>query len=319
VPWPTSCGASTDVILVLIPAVLVAAASVAGHAGASWWMLDLLSNFRPQYAVSGVLLGLGLIVGKWRKTGGVVLVVGLVDCVLVGMLWLAPSSPAAPVGEEITVMSFNVWASNEGMEGVFDYVRRVAPDVVFLHETTYLWEDAALAADLGYEVHTAGQRGLIFSTMVLAPKGASVESYGFATAEPRAIEVVLDHADRTTRILGLHPISPVTSERAALRNAQMRWAAEWVRAADGPTIVTGDFNTTQFSHAWRTLVRETGLRDSTRGFGLQPSFPMNGNPLVRVQIDHLLHSDDFVTVDRTLGPRLGSDHAPLIVRLAPVG
>ncbi|HSJ28143.1 MAG TPA: endonuclease/exonuclease/phosphatase family protein [Acidimicrobiia bacterium] len=306
-------------ILVVIPALLVAAASVAGHAGAWWWMLDLFSNFRPQYAVAGVLLGLGLFVGRWRKTGGAVLTIGLVDAALVGMLWLAPSATPAPTGEEITVMSFNVWASNESMDAVFDYVRRVGPDVVFLHETTYLWEEAAMAADLGYEVHTAGQRGLIFSTLVLAPEGAAVESYGFATAEPRAIEVVLDDADRTTRILGLHPISPITSERAALRNAQMRWAVEWVRAADGPVIVTGDLNTTQFSHAWRTLVRETGLLDSTRGFGLQPSFPMNGNPLVRVQIDHLLHSDHFVTLDRTLGPRLGSDHAPLIVRLAPAG
>jgi endonuclease/exonuclease/phosphatase (EEP) superfamily protein YafD len=43
---------------------------------------------------------------------------------------------------------------------------------------------------------------------------------------------------------------------------------------------------------------------------------MDGNPLVRVQIDHLLHSPDLVTLDRRLGPRLGSDHAPLIVRLA---
>jgi hypothetical protein len=29
---------------------------------------------------------------------------------------------------------------------------------------------------------------------------------------------------------------------------------------------------------------------------------MDGNPLVRVQIDHLLHSDDLVTLDRHLGP-----------------
>jgi endonuclease/exonuclease/phosphatase (EEP) superfamily protein YafD len=188
--------------------------------------------------------------------------------------------------------------------------------VVFLHEITRLWEDAATSAALGYEIYTVGQPGLIFSTMVLAPAGAEFESFGFATAEPRAVEVSFDVGNSQIRVLGSHPLSPITAERAALRDAQLEWAADWAAGQAGPVVVTGDLNATQWSHAWRGLVAETDLRDSTRGFGLQPSFPMDGNPLIRVQIDHLLHSGALVTLDRHLGPRLGSDHAPLIVRLA---
>lgn len=303
-------------ILLVVPALIVTGAAVAGFAGAAWWGFDLLSNFRPQYAVAGTALGLALLVGEWRKTGGVVLAIGLLNAILVGLLWLAPSNPGQPSGDEFTVMSFNVRASNEAMAGVFDYIDRTQPDVVFLHETTRLWEDAATSADLGYEIYTVGQPGLIFSTMVLAPVGADFESFGFATAEPRSVEVTFDVGDSQIRVLGAHPLSPITAERSALRDAQLEWVADWAAAQSGPLIVTGDLNATQWSHAWRSLVAETGLRDSTRGSGLQPSFPMDGNPLVRVQIDHLLHSDDLVTVDRRLGPRLGSDHAPLIVRLA---
>jgi endonuclease/exonuclease/phosphatase (EEP) superfamily protein YafD len=306
------------VILVLLPALLLSGAALGGFLGSRWWVFDLLANFRPQYAVTCTLLGLILVAGRWRKTGGAVLALGLLNAGLVGLLWIPPSGPDA-TGETFTVMSFNVRASNEARAGVFDYILRTDPDVVFLHETTRLWEEAADAAGLDYEVYTVGQPGLIFSTMVLAPAGSTFESFGFATAEPRAVEVRLQDGPSPVRVLGIHPISPITSERAAIRDAQLDWAAEWAASVGDRVVVTGDLNASPWSHAFGRLVDDSGLLDSSRGFGLQPSFPMDGNPLIRVHIDHLLHSDDLVTVDRRLGPRLGSDHAPLIVELALAG
>jgi endonuclease/exonuclease/phosphatase (EEP) superfamily protein YafD len=307
------------VILVVLPALVVSVAAVVGFLGGWWWGFDLLSNFRPQYAALGSLLGLVLIVGKWRKTGGVVLAVGFVNAALVGQLYFAPGDMPDAVGEPFTVMSFNVKSGNEARAGVFDYIGRIRPDVVFLHESTRLWEEAARTADLGYEIYDVAQPGLIFSTLVLAPPGSSYESFGFATAEPRAIEVVFDDGHGPVRLLAIHPLSPITAQRAALRNAQMEWAGDWAAANDGPIVVTGDMNATQWSHTFRRLVRAGDLNDSIRGFGLQPSFPMDGNPLIRVQIDQLLHSDELVVLDRRLGPRLGSDHAPVIVELARTG
>lgn len=306
-------------ILVVVPAAVVTAAALAGFLGGWWWAFDLLSNFRPQYAVVGTLLGVVLVVGKWRKTGAAVAVVGLVNAALVGILWMPPSDSQAPASEGFTVMTFNVRAANEARAGVFDYIGRTRPDVVFLHETTVLWEEAAEAAGLGYEIYTVGQPGLIFSTMVLAPVGTEFESYGFATAEPRAVEARFDSPAGPVAVLGTHPLSPITSERAALRDAQMEWAADWAANQTVSAVVAGDLNATQWSHSWRAFVRTSGFLDSTRGFGLQPSFPVDGNPLVRVQIDHVLHSPDLVTVNRELGPRLGSDHAPVIVELAAAG
>lgn len=306
-------------ILVVVPALVVTTAALAGFFGGWWWAFDLLSNFRPQYAVVGTLLGVVLVAGRWRKTGAAVAVVGLVNAVLVGLLWMPPPGPQAPASDTFTVMTFNVRAANEARAGVFDYIGRTRPDVVFLHETTVLWEEAAEAAGLSYEIYTVGQPGLIFSTMVLAAPGTEFESYGFATAEPRAVEARIDSPAGPVVVLGTHPLSPITSERAALRDSQMDWAADWAARQTMPAVVAGDLNATQWSHSWRDFVGTAGFLDSTRGFGLQPSFPMDGNPLVRVQIDHVLHSPDLVTVNRMLGPRLGSDHAPLIVELAAAG
>ncbi|MEX1271922.1 MAG: hypothetical protein WEB55_05690, partial [Acidimicrobiia bacterium] len=118
-------------ILLVVPALMVSVAAVAGFAGRAWWGFDLLSNFRPQYAAAGIALGFALVAGRWRKTGGVVLAIGLLNGALVALLWLAPSGVGDRSGEEFTVMSFNVRAANEAMAGVFDYIGRTGPDVVF--------------------------------------------------------------------------------------------------------------------------------------------------------------------------------------------
>lgn len=59
----------------------------------------------------------------------------------------------------------------------------------------------------------------------------------------------------------------------------------------------------------------TGLLDSHRGHGWQPSYPPWFGPL-GIPIDHLWHSPELTTVERQLGPSRGCDHRILNVRLA---
>lgn len=306
-------------ILVVIPALVVSGAAAAGFLGSWWWVFDLLANFRPQYAAVGTVLGVILVAGRWRRTGTAVLVVAAVNAGFVGVLYLDAPDTGPVTSETIRVMSFNIRSNNESMDAVFDYIDRIDPDVVFLHESTDPWAEAAREAGLAYDIYDVAQPGLIFSTLVLAPSGSEFESFGFAAAEPRAVEVNVRAGDDVVSVLGIHPISPTTAQRAALRNAQLDWAADWAAATSGPAVVVGDFNASPWSAAFRSFLSTSGFHDSTRGFGLQPSFPMDENPLVRVQIDQLAHSGSMAVLDRRLGPRLGSDHAPLIVDLAVTG
>jgi hypothetical protein len=65
--------------------------------------------------------------------------------------------------------------------------------------------------------------------------GAEFESFGFATAEPRAVEVTL----RRRRLpFGCWDPSSLAHHRraAALRDAQMEWAADWAAAPSGPVV-----------------------------------------------------------------------------------
>lgn len=305
-------------IFLAIPALALAIVSLASFFGTWVWWLDVLANFRAQYVVGLLLLGLALILVRWRRTGVTVLAVAVVNLVPVLGLYLGSPGPSEPSAPSIRVMSFNLLSDNVRYSEVIDYIRSVDPDLVLLHEASRPWEVAVEAADLEYEVIRPRADTLIFGTLVMV-RGEEIEaiSYGFAESQPRAVEISYRPTGwpEGIDVLSTHPLAPTESARAELRDAQLAFAAEWASSRQGPLVIVGDFNATPWSWPFRHLVSETGLHNSQWGFGLQASFPTTSNVLLRVPIDHLLHNDRLVVRDRQLGPSLGSDHFPLVVDL----
>lgn len=302
-------------MLLVIVSVLVALASIAAFFGSTWWTLDLAANFRPHFVVALGVLGLLLVVVRRRWFGIGVLVVGVLNLAVVAPLFIAPQATMS--GEELglRVMSFNVRGLNDRYAEVIAFIAAEQPDVVFIHEATFLWEDAFTAAGLPYRVEPGRVDPLDFGTLALLPKDASFQTFGFATSAPRAVEVTTTIGGDVIRILGIHPLSPSTEERARLRDSQIGFAMDWAAETGGLRIVTGDFNATPWSHAFRRLIAHGDLSNSQRGFGLELTFPSEASPLVQVPIDHLLHSEGFAVADRRLGPAFGSDHFSVLVDL----
>lgn len=297
-------------VLLAIPTVLLVGVTVTAFFGRWSWWLDVLANFRPQYVAALTLAALFLLLGHWRKTAlvavaGIVANLAVIVPLYVGMGRVETATPT------LRVMSFNLYDSNLQFGEVIALIDEVGADVVFLHEVSRPWELALDAAVPDYRITRSRSEELIFGTLVLSRPEDSVTSFGFTIGGPRAVEVIHDGV----AILGIHPISPTTAERAALRNAQIGFAADWANDQDRPHLVTGDFNATPWSYPFRRLLATTDLRNSQRGFGIQPTFPADGFFAWRVPIDHLLHSPDLVVVDRRLGRPAGSDHFPLIVDL----
>ena len=303
-------------LLLAVPAVVVAIASGLSFFGSLWWPLDLAANFRPHFAASLLFMGGVLILSARRRLGVGVLLVGLVNAATVVPLFIAPGADGEPLGATLTVMSFNVNGLNDHYSEVIEYVRTEQPDVVFIHEATFLWEDAFVAADLGYRVEPGREEPLDFGTLALVPEAAEFRTFGFATTAPRAVEVVVEVGGTSIRLLGTHPLSPSTEERAALRDAQLGFARDWSAESGGRRIVAGDLNATPWSLPFRRLLAGGSLHNSQRGYGLDLTFPSGSSQLVQVPIDHVLFSDGFRVLDRRLGPPLGSDHLPVVVDLA---
>lgn len=297
-------------ILLAIPALALTLASLAAFLGRWSWVLDVLANFRIQYVLVLGTMALFLFLGRWNRTALVVLAGAVVNLAVVVPLFVGQGSTIPPT-EPLVVLSFNLLSPNDRFGEVAGHIREVDADVVFLHEASRPWEVAMEAANLGYRITRSRSEEHIFGTLVLSREGDPVTSFGFTAGGPRAVEVVHDGI----AVLGIHPLSATTAERAALRNAQLDFAADWSNRQGGPHVVAGDFNATPWSYPFRKLLNDTDLRNSQHGFGIHATFPADQLFLLRVPIDHLLYSPELTVADRRLGPPLGSDHFPLTVEL----
>ena len=293
-------------------------ATLAGFFGSTWWVLDLFAGFRHQLAAGLLVCALWAVLARWHKVAAILSVLAIVNLVLIVPLFFGPSRPES---RDVRVLSFNVLGSNRQFEEVVDFIRESGADVVVLHEVTGRWEEAIAdasdaAVEWGYDVTGTRAGGDLFGSLVLTRPGARVESFGFGLTDPRAVEI---HLPDGITMLAIHPLSPSNRFRAEQNDRQLQFASDWAVGQSGPAIVVGDFNSTPWSYPFRRLMASTDLLDSESGFGLDLSYPADANPLLRIPIDHLLHSLDLAVVDRQLGPAMGSDHFPLTVDLALTG
>jgi endonuclease/exonuclease/phosphatase (EEP) superfamily protein YafD len=118
----------------------------------------------------------------------------------------------------------------------------------------------------------------------------------------------------------MHPRTPRTprsGHRFDERNEQYVKAAALAAASDIPVVILGDLNGTPFSPWFGRLLRDGGLKDTGKGFGLPATWRGNG---IGLPIDHILVSRSWRVLDRQVHPdRMGSDHHPVIAELTLTG
>ena len=131
-----------------------------------------------------------------------------------------------------------------------------------------------------------------------------------------AILAHLDIKEKTISLLAMHPTTPITPAKFKNRNLQFREAAALLNSIKGSKVLVGDLNITMWSPYFTTLIRSSGLRDARLGFGLGTSWPMPLPSFLRLPIDHCLVSHDVQVDGFRIGPRIGSDHRPVIVDLS---
>jgi endonuclease/exonuclease/phosphatase (EEP) superfamily protein YafD len=87
-------------------------------------------------------------------------------------------------------------------------------------------------------------------------------------------------------------------------------------------IVTGDFNSTPWSFSRRNWDKAFGIPRRDRALFTWPAGVMANMkfkaPVPFLPIDHVYAGPGWATVSITRGPRLGSDHYPVVAILAPV-
>lgn len=212
----------------------------------------------------------------------------------------------------LKIFSWNLFLANEEYREMLDTIEQSDADIVVLLELTpnHMRGLKALRDRYPYSLWSprANTRGLAILTRT---PNATFEELDLATTGYPSLAATLPAkgaSNRSTKLLAMHTSSPNLDNRFLVRDKQLAAAAEWVQEQDGDLILVGDLNITPWSHAFRSLVRESSLRDTREYRGFFATWPTKFG-IIGIPIDHALVSSNWRVIDRDVGfPSLGSDH-----------
>lgn len=300
--------------LITIVGVLSLAATALGFLGRWHYLPDLFSHFRIQLSVmlltSSILLYF-LESRHWSILNGTVGIVLLVS--LWPFLW-----PAATESSHYRLVSLNVLTSNSRKADVIDFIVDSDPDYVVLLETDQEWVRQLNRALLPrWPHHKSTPRSDNFGVVLYSKHpwvSCDIVEYSAELGTP-SLSALFDLPDsQQLRLIAVHPAPPMTSSLWKSRNSLFTSLAKDVKArVPNKTIVAGDLNCTPWSYWFKRLQRDSGLRTSAYGHGVNVSWKPFPLPLGGLPIDHALVGEQVKVATSDIGPDVGSDHRPLVV------
>lgn len=279
------------------------------------WPFELFAHFRVQYAVTAMLLAAWFV---WRRQRwAVVLSLALAA-------WHAwPGAErllAAPIaarcdGPALSVVTANVQFSNDDHEAFVAWLDAHPADLVVVQEVTEAWANA-LVPRPAYPHYELLAREDPYGIAVLSRWPLeSVSQVDFAGDGLPSLTGVVEVDGQPVRFFALHTHWPVVPELARARDASLQAAARLARSESVPVVLLGDLNLTPDAPAFHRLVEESGLQDVMQGRGWRPTWLAGFWPLA-LRIDHVLASPGLCVEQAEVGPDVGSDHRPVLARLA---
>ncbi|MBI4577948.1 MAG: endonuclease/exonuclease/phosphatase family protein [Planctomycetes bacterium] len=298
-------------IVVLLGLVFTAAT----YLGDLDWRLERFCHFRLQYAAG--LAGLAPLawwaLGRWW--GLATLAAALANVAYLAP-YLPPSGAQAHAGlPRLRLLSCNVYVANATPRRVVDLIEREDPDVVVLLEPLQSWEERLRPITSRYPAVAMDLRDDCFGLY------AATRLPGFhaelRSAERQGLPVVTLRGRWQGRALTVHAVHappPSSAGHLELRNETYRTLARWAREDAGDTVVAGDLNAAPWSPDLGRLLRDSGLRDTRRGRGIFPTWPVGFLPLA-LPLDYCLLGSGLAAASFRVLEDVGSDHYPILVEL----
>jgi endonuclease/exonuclease/phosphatase (EEP) superfamily protein YafD len=291
--------------------VAVAVATVLAGLAEAAWFADLATHFRWQYAAASLV---AIAVFGWlRRPAWALAAVALLGLNLYSA-WPKPVGVTRPPSSEpFRVLISNVFFGNSEYHRVVAFVRSARPDAAVFVEVTPEWRRAlaVLERELPHvQAAGSGRHGVLLMSRV------PLASWREITASPGAetmLHARLMAGSRPIELFAVHANWPMGSETTSMRNRQLEVLAAEAASAAGPVVIAGDLNITPYSPHFVRLLADGHLRSAAGGRWI-PTWPIFFPPAA-IQIDHVLVSADVGVRTFESGPRVGSDHLPVVADL----
>jgi len=304
---------------VFLAAALCAGASVAAQQGAHSLQWDLLAHFAPIWFAGGLVCALAALAAFHGLARWGIVAMGAVAMVASGALMTpeltrstGPHAGADAPGK-LKVIQFNVWSHNADPDATIDWIAAQHPDIAILEETTPDFR-RRVEARTGWRSACRDCEVMIYSAMPM--------TRGYVAAAPSVgplAHAVLKDARGSFDVVAVHNAWPTDGQDQQRQEARLaRVLSELPRDR---TIATGDFNSTPWSFSRRNWDRAFGLVRRDRAVFSWPAGQITQRrikvPFPLLPIDHVYAGSAWATVSVERGPKLGSDHYPVVAILAP--
>jgi endonuclease/exonuclease/phosphatase (EEP) superfamily protein YafD len=321
--------AGVSVLAVSHAGLLVAyfvARALFGHA---LWIMDAAAYILPWLFVPALLLLPAALLLRFPRLLKIASAVPIILFLLTyGHLYL-PRWPVRTSGSEFTVLTHNVLASNVDVDALVASIDEHEPDFFGLRELAGPMAQALEPHLAKRYPHHRVEPGCGFWSRypILAYERVQLVQGEGGWAQ----KLMLDIEGREVIVISVHPRSPPAygfplSELpqrlpGALadkgRDADLLALAAHLEGIEEPLVVIGDFNATDQHAFHRRLTRRLSDAHRESGWGMGPTYsrwPEVGQALWR--IDYVFHSPELVALSAKTGGYAGSDHRPVIARLA---
>ncbi len=311
--------------LVVLAVLATTLATVAALGARGNWVLELFSHFPVQYLLV-LLLAAALCLGLQRRRWAALALLAAVPNLLVISPYLPGlvNRPATPVAgttanqAPIKLIAANLYYALKDPAATRAFLAAQSADLLVLSEFTPRWRQKLSDLDRTYPYFALRARRNAWGIAVYSKYPLrAVEDLALGDEVSSHLRVVAELPGGLAEVYAVHPASPSSPAQARQRNTQLRRLAQRLTAADPalPKIVAGDFNLTPYSPYFRDLLRDAGLRDGRLPFGPSATWPAWLVP-AWIPIDHCLFSGPVLVRNVAVGPRIGSDHLPLVCEFA---
>lgn len=308
--------------------------SLLGELGSFWWVFDLFSHWRSLYVIAGSLLIVWALFAKqlkWAFAAGVVTLCHII--VVAAYVQILPFTMPVRAAEltsnseenlrvteegkrELTVAFTNTYWRSPDMDQVIAGIKEMNPDVIFLEEIQPEQFAVVTAALPEYTFALHAPVEYAFDMGVLSKVPVTEQQIHFFMADVPLIEIVVMQNGKELHLMGVHPHSPVSYEFTEDRNKYLKTLFEYVGASSDSIVMGGDYNISQFSPVYRELMRDTRMIDTQHQFKLTNTWPTKLPTWAAIPIDQVFVTPDVKVIDRYRGAFTGSDHWPIVVKVA---
>jgi endonuclease/exonuclease/phosphatase (EEP) superfamily protein YafD len=243
---------------------------------------------------------------------------------IIALLQMAPELLAArayarpdPKAETLKIIQFNAWSRNVDPVPTLRWVLAQDADVVVLEEALGSHE-VVQGLRRAYPYRRTCE-GRTYCEVEMFSKAPPIASAGLEpTLGLAAAWATYQGPGEPFTVVGAHAPWPFPAgeQKAATQSLANAIAG----LAKDRLIICGDFNSTPWSFALGRQDRLFGIERRTRALASWPARTLSFQaPFPVLPIDHVYAGKGWRTLSIRRGPRLGSDHYPVIVVLQAVG